>query len=95
MNTRFLHGSIILDDLEIENGASLTLEDESTMIIKDSLVGGGTITGDGTIILQGNGNQTIPSMVFNNLTIDNPNNVKLVEDIIINGVLTMEKVFLI
>ena len=84
--------------LILHNGAEVTIENTYSLSVTESFTilesGNASITGGGELLLDGDYSQEIPSMAFNNLTINNHNNVKLAGDITVYGVLEMENGFL-
>ncbi len=90
---------IEVHNLSFEEGAQLNIEEGASITVTGSLSTNSTlpmpeITGNGNFILQGNEFQTIPSIVFQNLTIINLDNVELEGTITVNGLLEMETGFL-
>ncbi|TVQ14254.1 MAG: T9SS C-terminal target domain-containing protein [Bacteroidetes bacterium] len=87
---------IIINELSIEDNASLNLEHEdAAIVITGKLLGGnestgtGSITGKGYIELSGSDRQYLPAMTFENLVINNISNVQLSGSIYVNGLLKM------
>ena len=77
----------------LEGNAEFMLANNSILTITGQLVGdqvGAKIEGEGVIELVGSTTQNLSNLSFDNLTINNFNNVKLTGDIYVNGELNME-----
>ncbi|TVQ14253.1 MAG: T9SS C-terminal target domain-containing protein [Bacteroidetes bacterium] len=89
-----------IQDLTLGSGAKITLVGSLSISGKlefdgDTQQPSEILTPDnGRLILAGQKTQQIPSLIFENLTIENPNNVNLAGDITVKGNLTLELGFL-
>ncbi len=87
---------VSVNDLVIQDNAQLVLlGEESALTITGSLagsdesIGNALVRGEGYLVMEGDNLQSIPAMVFENLVINNVNNVQLAGSIWVNGLLKM------
>lgn len=88
--------NVSLYKLRMENGAEVSVDYGISVTITGILETDNTdpspsVSGEGTLILDGSMLQDIPSITFSNLTINNPSNTRLTGDITVNGILTMQR----
>jgi hypothetical protein len=90
--------AVTVNDIIIHDNVVLTLEGaQSSLTITGTLnpgpesTGSARITGEGAVVLAGSSLQGIPAMNFENLVIDNPNNVQLAGSIHVKGLLKMSQ----
>lgn len=88
-------GSTNLYKLTLERGATVDIPSGNTLIVTGSIVTTletpiPAITGDGQVILAGSTPQELPTIVIENITIDNFNNITLTGNLTVNGVLSMQ-----
>jgi hypothetical protein len=93
-----ISSAITIFNLSLYDGVQLNLVGEqSSITIKGTLTGGSesvgtaSVTGEGRLIWAGNTLQSIPSMTYGNMVVNNPNNVKLAGSITINNTLQMHQ----
>jgi hypothetical protein len=80
--------------LIMDGNAELMLANHSILTITGQLTGDNIfsrIGGEGVVELSGSSTQNLGNMLFDNLTIHNPHNVRLTGDIHVNGLLYMEE----
>ncbi len=77
----------LLRNITLQNGARLTINPTGVLDLAGTITNQGTVTANGTISFSGNTLQIIPASItqFNNLTVNNPQNIRLAANIEVSG----------
>lgn len=89
-------GTLAAQNLTIESGASLTLAAGTTLRVSGNLVAAGSLSGPGTLTLNGATEQTLradgnAALALGNLTINNTANVRLLSPASVSGTLNFSQ----
>jgi hypothetical protein len=82
--------SVTLRNITIANSASLTVANGATLDINGTITNNGTFAANGTLIFSGSsGRQDLPASItsYKDITVDNPNNIRLLANISVSGVI--------
>lgn len=85
-----LDANVTVDDMNINTGATLTLNASQTLTIQGDLINNGTIQGSGIISFEGAGAQCLTTGTYSNITLDNTaDEINLEGNTTITGTLTL------
>ncbi len=81
------NATALLRNITLQNGAVLTVNLTGVLDLAGTITNQGTVTANGTVIFSGNALQLIPASLnrFNNLTVNNPQNIRLSANTEITG----------